>query len=62
MTLPNWIKWNQDKGHYVLLDNCICERCDFKWYPRINTDSSLKLKICPNCKSHLWNKVRVIKA
>ena len=62
LTLPDWIKWDNLLGHYVLLATCICERCGFKWYPRINTNGSMKLKICPKCKSPLWNKVKEIKA
>jgi len=55
MTLPNWIQWNKEQGHYVLLDSCICQRCEYVWYSQINTDGSMKLKICPKCKSPLWN-------
>lgn len=58
MTLPDWIKYDTSKGHYVLFDSCICNKCNFKWFPRINQDSSLKLKMCPKCKSHLWNNIK----
>lgn len=54
--LPDWIKFNQAKGHYVLLQPCKCQRCDGDpWYPRIKYDGTLKLNTCPHCKTTLWN-------
>jgi predicted Zn-ribbon and HTH transcriptional regulator len=58
LTLPDWIQYNKKQGHYVLLESCICERCNFKWFPRIQEDGTMKLKICPKCKSPLWNVKR----
>ena len=53
--LPDWIKWSNARGYYVLLDSLTCKRCGFNWYPTIATDGSLKLHICPTCKTKLWN-------
>jgi len=55
--LPDWVQWSKEKGHYVLLQPCICLRCKGDpWYPRINHDGTMKLNICPHCKTPYWNK------
>jgi len=56
MTLPNWIRFNKQTGYYTLLEIAKCLRCSFTWYPRINQDGSMKLSMCPKCKSKLWNE------
>lgn len=55
MTIPDWIKYDAETHNYwTSLDACRCERCQFTWYPRIQA-AVIKLKICPKCKSKLWN-------
>ena len=55
--LPDWIKHTpMNEWYETNLKPCICERCDFVWYPRINQYGEISLKICPKCKSKLWNK------
>ena len=56
--IPSWIKTKVDGSFFVSFDGCKCERCKKKWYPRINEDGTLKLRICPKCKSYLWNEVK----
>lgn len=57
--LPNWIHWSKAKGHYVLIDPVVCQRCDGDpWYPRIDSNGNLKLNMCPHCKSKLWQHLK----
>ncbi len=54
MDLPDWIEHDSDKGYYTTLKPCICSKCRKIWYPRINKDGTLKLKICPKCKTKIF--------
>jgi hypothetical protein len=54
MSIPSWIK-HDDKGYFTNLEPCKCERCKIKWFPRVDKDGTLKLNICPDCKTKLWN-------
>ena len=40
----------------ILLHGFLCERCDYQWAPRQTTTE--EPKVCPNCKTRLWNKPR----
>jgi len=37
----------------VLVTQCICERCGYKWKPKSEEELP---EICPECKSANWNK------
>ena len=57
MTLPNWIHYvSMTDSFETDLKPCKCERCAYEWYPRIDVNGYLSLKMCPKCKSKLWNK------
>ena len=40
----------------VKVDGFMCERCTYIWVPKRGTKHEPKL--CPKCKSPLWNKAR----
>ena len=38
-----------------------CERCHYRWTPRdtpVSNNVTSQPKVCPKCKSPLWNKPR----
>jgi predicted Zn-ribbon and HTH transcriptional regulator len=54
--IPNWIKFVPAINLYVTkLQPCKCERCDYIWFPRINSIGDMNINTCPKCKSKLWN-------
>ena len=36
----------------------ICERCGYKWAPRVVKKENKMPKICPECNSPYWNEAR----
>jgi len=55
--LPDWINYIPTLNLYhTNLKPCQCERCEFMWFPRMNSIGDLSLNTCPKCKSKLWNK------
>ncbi len=45
---------------YVLIEGYMCERCSYRWSARTGTGFRPEAdpKVCPQCKSHYWNKPR----
>ena len=45
---------------YVLIEGYMCERCSYRWSARTGTGFRPETdpKVCPQCKSHYWNKPR----
>ncbi|MGD1838471.1 MAG: hypothetical protein ACPKPY_10495 [Nitrososphaeraceae archaeon] len=53
---------NSNSKKKVIVEQLECNRCNYKWYPRINPDGKVSVpKNCANrkCKSPYWNKKRV---